>query len=41
MVEGYGSLGKNAQDPKMIRAGIKNIVGWLRSLRQPGNRKRV
>ena len=41
MVEGYGSLGKNAQDPKVIKAGIKNIVGWLRSLRQPGNRKRV
>jgi hypothetical protein len=38
MVEGYGSLAKNAQDPKVIKAGIKNIVGWLRSLRQPGNR---
>jgi hypothetical protein len=37
MVEGYGSLAKNAQDPKVIKAGIKNIVGWLRSLRQPGN----
>src|SRR6202050_2165209 len=41
MVEGYGSLGKNAQDPKVIKAGIKNIVGWLSSLRAPGNRKRV
>ncbi|MGA8407841.1 MAG: TetR/AcrR family transcriptional regulator [Candidatus Acidiferrales bacterium] len=41
MVEGYGSLAKNAQDPKVIKSGIKNIVGWLRSLRQPGNRKRV
>jgi|ERR1700691_5837461 TetR/AcrR family transcriptional regulator, transcriptional repressor for nem operon len=40
MVEGYGSLGKNAQDPKVIKAGIKNIVGWLSSLRAPGNRKR-
>src|SRR5271156_6232271 len=40
MVEGYGSLAKNAQDPKVIKAGIKNIVGWLRSLRAPGNRKR-
>ena len=40
MVEGYGSLAKNAQDPKVIKAGIKNIVGWLNSLRQPGNRKR-
>jgi AcrR family transcriptional regulator len=41
MVEGYGSLAKNAQDPKVIKAGIKNIVGWLKSLRQPGNGKRV
>ena len=40
MVEGYGSLAKNAQDPKVIKAGIKNIVGWLRSLRAPDNRKR-
>jgi AcrR family transcriptional regulator len=40
MVEGYGSLAKNAQDPKVIKAGIKNIVGWLNSLRAPGNRKR-
>jgi TetR/AcrR family transcriptional repressor of nem operon len=43
MVEGYGSLGKNAQDPKVIKAGIKNIVGWLRSLRPHprANRKRA
>jgi TetR/AcrR family transcriptional repressor of nem operon len=40
MVEGYGSLAKNAQDPKVIKTGIKNIVAWLRSLRQPGNHKR-
>ncbi|MGA7217426.1 MAG: TetR/AcrR family transcriptional regulator [Candidatus Sulfotelmatobacter sp.] len=40
MVEGYGSLAKNAQDPKVIKAGIGNIVDWLRSLRPPGNRKR-
>jgi TetR/AcrR family transcriptional regulator, transcriptional repressor for nem operon len=40
MVEGYGSLAKNAQDPKVIKAGIRNIVGWLHSLRAPGNRKR-
>jgi TetR/AcrR family transcriptional regulator, transcriptional repressor for nem operon len=39
-VEGYGSLAKNAQDPKVMKAGIRNIVGWLRSLRAPGNRKR-
>jgi AcrR family transcriptional regulator len=40
MVEGYGSLAKNAQDPKVMKAGIRNIVDWLRSLRVPGNRKR-
>jgi TetR/AcrR family transcriptional repressor of nem operon len=40
MVEGYGSLAKNAQDPKVMRAGIRTIVGWLRSLHAPGNRKR-
>jgi TetR/AcrR family transcriptional repressor of nem operon len=40
MVEGYAALAKNAQDPKVIKAGIRNIVGWLRSLRAPGNRKR-
>jgi TetR/AcrR family transcriptional repressor of nem operon len=40
MVEGYASLAKNAQDPKVMKAGIKNIVGWLRSLRAPGSRKR-
>jgi AcrR family transcriptional regulator len=40
MVEGYGSLAKNAQDPKVMKAGIRNIVDWLRSLRAPGNRKR-
>lgn len=41
MVEGYGSLAKNAQDPKVMKAGIRNIVVWLRSLCPPGNRKRV
>ena len=41
MVEGYGSLAKNAQDPKVMKAGIRNIVDWLRSLRPPGNHKRV
>ena len=40
MVEGYGTLAKNAQDAKVWAAGIRNIVGWLRSLRAPGNRKR-
>jgi AcrR family transcriptional regulator len=41
MTEGYGSLAKNAQDAKVMEAGIKNIVDWLRSLRPPGNRKRA
>ena len=40
MVEGYASLAKNAQDPKVMKAGIRNIVDWLKSLRAPGNRKR-
>src|ERR1700733_11726252 len=39
-VEGYATLAKNAQDAKVWEAGIRNIVGWLRSLRAPGNRKR-
>jgi TetR/AcrR family transcriptional repressor of nem operon len=39
MVEGYGSLAKNAQDPKVMKAGIRNIVDWVRSLRAAGNRK--
>lgn len=41
MVEGYEVLAKNAQDAKVWNAGIKNIVGWLRSLRTPANRKRA
>jgi TetR/AcrR family transcriptional regulator, transcriptional repressor for nem operon len=40
MVEGYGSLAKNAQDPKVMKAGIRNVVDWLQSLRPPGNRRR-
>lgn len=33
MVEGYASLAKNAQDAKVWEVGIRNIVGWLGSLR--------
>ena len=33
MVEGYEVLAKNAQDAKVWNMGIRNIVGWLRSLR--------
>jgi TetR/AcrR family transcriptional repressor of nem operon len=40
MVEGYAVLAKNAQDAKVWNAGINNIVGWLSSLRPPGNHKR-
>jgi len=40
MVEGYGSLAKNAQDAKVMEEGIRNIVEWLRSMRPPGNRRR-
>jgi TetR/AcrR family transcriptional regulator, transcriptional repressor for nem operon len=40
MVEGYGSMAKNAQDPKVMKAGIRNIVNWLKSLRAPGNRRK-
>ena len=35
MYEGYASIAKNAQDPKVWNVGIKNIVGWLNSLRAP------
>jgi TetR/AcrR family transcriptional repressor of nem operon len=34
-VEGYATLAKNAQDAKVWKAGIRNIVGWLKSLRAP------
>jgi AcrR family transcriptional regulator len=40
MVEGYASLAKNAQDPKVWEMGIRNIVRWLKSLRAQSNRKR-
>jgi TetR/AcrR family transcriptional repressor of nem operon len=39
-VEGYGTLAKNAQDAKVWKVGIRNIVGWLKSLRAQGSRKR-
>ena len=40
MVEGYVSLAKNAQDAKVWEVGIRNIVGWLRSLRAPQRSRR-
>ncbi len=33
MYEGYVLLAKNAQDAKLWNVGIRNIVGWLKSLR--------
>ena len=35
MYEGYTLLAKNAQDANVWNVGIRNIVGWLRSLRAP------
>ena len=40
-LEGYVSLAKNAQDAKVMKAGIRNIVVWLESLRPPGTRRRA
>ena len=40
MVEGYEVLAKNAQDAKVWKVGMENIVGWLNSLRALGKRKR-
>jgi TetR/AcrR family transcriptional regulator, transcriptional repressor for nem operon len=37
MHEGYVSLAKNAQDANVLKVGIRNIVGWLRSLQVPEN----
>ena len=39
-VEGYATLAKNAQDAKVWKAGIRNIVGWLESLRAPRESRR-
>ena len=38
--EGYVLLVKNAQDAKVWNVGIRNIVGWLRSLRAPRRGRR-
>jgi TetR/AcrR family transcriptional repressor of nem operon len=40
MVEGYQVLAKNAQDVRVWNVGIRNIEGWLKSLRPPANHKR-
>ena len=38
MYEGYVILAKNAQDVNVWKVGIRNIVGWLESLRTPNRR---
>ena len=40
MYEGYTLLAKNAQDVKVWNVGIRNMVGWLRSLRAPRRTRR-
>ncbi len=35
MYEGYVMLAKNAQDAEVWNVGMRNIVGWLKSLRPP------
>jgi len=35
LVEGHAVLAKNSQDVKVWNTGIRNIVGWLNSLRAP------
>lgn len=40
MYEGYVVLAKNAQDAKVLEVGIRNIVGWLNSLRAPHQAQR-
>jgi len=40
MYEGYVLLAKNAQDPKVWNVGIRNIMGWLRSLHAPRQSRR-
>jgi hypothetical protein len=34
-------LAKNAQDAKVWNMGVRNIVGWLGSLRAPGSREQA
>jgi TetR/AcrR family transcriptional regulator, transcriptional repressor for nem operon len=40
MVEGHASLAKVAQDAKVWEVGIRNIVGWLKTLRAPRQSRR-
>jgi len=36
--EGYLSLAKTSQDAAKLRAGIRNLTGYVESLRVPGGR---
>lgn len=40
MYEGYVMLAKNAQDADVWNVGMRNIVGWLKSLRAPRQSRR-
>jgi len=40
MVEGHASLSKVAQDAKVWEVGMRNIVGWLKTLRAPRQSRR-
>ena len=40
MVEGHASLAKVAQDAKVWEVGMRNIVGWLKTLRAPRQSRR-
>ena len=40
LVEGHQVLAKVSQDVKVWNVGIRNIVGWLRSLRAPRHSRR-
>jgi len=40
MVEGHEVLAKNAQDARVWEVGIRNIVGWLKTLRAPRQSRR-
>ena len=35
MYEGYVTLARNAQDVNVLKVGIRNIVGWLDTVRAP------
>jgi len=40
MYEGYVMLAKNAQDAEVWNVGMRNIVGWLKSLHAPRQSRR-